>query len=600
MQNNNSKHAAIIREIEKRKARNIIIRRGDYDGMRVYVQTIFKHHYRKKYREAWWHALIFHALMDIYNGRNDRLVIEEPPRQGKTEFCVRMFASYIQGIDPTKKIQYSTYGASLSIVVSGETKDIMESNIYREIFDISFNNKLNLKEHWRLSPGDGGFLGTSVGGSIIGLGANISIGDDLIKAVEAHSKTVRDAAYNYYSSSMLSRLEGIKAVVLIMQRLHPDDIVGRVLRDDKLKADGGMWELISLPLINSFEQFHNFYMWVKRANSDLHVYHADDEMCDECITDAEIKEIRESLSCELEQKEYKRLFYIKAREIYLRTHTLESDFIRYRDIEVERPPLTPLDELEYGLDFAISQMRSMSLSDFKKQYFQDAEIEEAGHFSKDDFTYITDIEIPDQYEYIIVDNAESEEASADDRGVVVVGKSMGKNKVVKTVVMNGAFGKWNVYGTCGQIINMMIKFPDAPVLIEGAGGGITLNTVLKTQVMIYNEEAKSQGKKVLSNQIVSFKPDNQTSKNSVINIMTAPLEQHELVFFKYMDQKFKEQLEKEFKKYNPEKKNNTDNCIDPISKSFVLQRCVAKSPKKEEIRVPRGRKKSIKRTWKGI
>lgn len=591
---------AAIQEIEKRKARNIVIKRGDYAGMRLYIKTIFKHHYKKKYREAWWHEILFRALMDIYNGINDRLVIEEPPRQGKTEFCVRMFASYIQGVAPTKKIQYSTYGASLSIVVSGEIKEIMESNIYREIFDVGFSAKLNLKEHWRLSPGDGGFLGTSVGGSSTGLGADISLGDDLIKAVEAHSKAVRDAAYNYYSSSMLSRLEGNKAVVLIMQRLHPDDIVGRVLKDDGLKSDGGMWERISLPIINNFEQFNNFFMWVKRANSDMHMYHEDDDFTNGSITDAEIEEIRESLGYNLELREYKRLFYVKAREIYLRLHKIESDFIRYRDTEVERPPLTPLDEEEYGLDFVVTQMKSMSLSDFKKQYFQDAEIEEAGHFNKDDFTYIADIEIPDQYEYIIVDNAESQESSADDRGIVVVGKSIAKNKVVKTVVMDGAFGKWNVYGTCDQIINMMIKFPDSPVLIEGAGGGITLHTVLKTQVMIYNEEARSKGKKPLSNQIVLFKPDNQTSKNSVINIMTAPLEQHELLFYKFMDQKFKEQIEKEFKKYNPEKRDNTDNCIDPLSKSFVLSRCVPKSPKKEEVRVPMRRKKSTKRTWKGV
>ncbi|MDD5360426.1 MAG: hypothetical protein PHI79_04595 [Sulfurovaceae bacterium] len=608
-----------IKEVERRKASLVVIRRGDYRGFLLYQATIFKYHYKKNIRKTWFDELLARAFMDVFWGIIDRLILEMPPRHGKTERGVRMFTSYAQGLENYIKFQYGTYGGSLSELISGETKDIMESTIYREIFpNVDFSNKLNLKHHWKLIGG-GGFLGTSVQGGATGIGSEIAINDDLLKAMEASSKAARDAAWNFYDTSTLSRLEGRKAVIFIMQRLHEDDPVGRAIKRDKLKKDGGAWDRITLPIVNDFETFEEFYKWIKTLECRCDYVGMDEcgyckvatqsntkfkACCDEYDKNHQIITYLDEAEREkylIKQKN--KIYYEVAREVYLDKYPLPNTIIKYRDYEVVRPPLTTLDSEEFGLDFVVKQMSSMSLAEFKRQYFQDAEVSEAGHFKEDDFTYVTDADLPDMYEYILVDNAESEEASADDRGIVAVGKCENIDKTIRTIVLDGRRGKWDVYGTCENIIHLMLKFPKAPVLIEGAGAGITLGKVLAKEIMIYNTKAQIEGRRQITNSVTVYKPNNQISKNANIKLMTAPLEHHLLQFYKFADQFFMGQLKKEFLKFNPEIKHNTDNCIDPLSKSFLLAECSPKPYKKPEVKqIEKFRKKYKSKTssWKGI
>jgi len=525
-----AKKTEVNREIARRAVQHEIIRRGeDGEAFLLYIETIFKYHYKKVFRRTWWDAMYAEALMDIYHGRSQRLIIEMPPRHGKTERGVRMFASYCQGLDRQITMQYGTYSGTLSTDTAVDVKDIMESEVYAEIFeDVEFNSKLNLKDHWKLRSG-AEFLATSVGGSNTGIGAEIFLGDDLLKAADADSKARRDEAYNFYESSVLTRLEGRKAIVLIMQRLHEDDPVGRVIQAGGLQEDGGLWHRIKLPILN------------------------------------------------------------KEEEIYF-----------YKDMKIIRPENTPLDALEMSIEDIAQRQLEMSQVEFKRQYMQDAEVSEAGYFVAENYREIIDLDVPDQKTYILVDPAESEESSADDRGIVVVGKSVDESQIVKTIVMDGRRGKWDVYGSCEQIIFLMLKFPKSPVLIEGAGGGITLEKVLKKEILIYNAKAQSLGKPQVHGSIFKFKPDNQTSKNQGIKLLANPMEQGYLLFYRDMDSDFKAQLKKELLAFNPERKGNTDNCIDPLSKSFILAEC---TPKRKEIIKPkpiqRHKKKNFN-SWQGV
>jgi len=612
MSNNKQKEAS--RELQRRKARDVLIRRGeDGEALLLYIETIFNYFHKKKFRRTWWDPLLARALMDVYWGIIDRLIIEEPPRHGKTERAVRMFSSYAQGLDNTIKFQYSTYGADLSKIVSSETKEYMESRIYQEIFsNVVFSSMVNTKEHWVLK-GNGGFQGTSVAGAATGLGSDIFILDDLHKATESHSKTKREEVWRFYNSSVLTRLEGRKAIIAIMQRLDADDFVGRVEAQDGLAENGGDWEKITLPVINDFESFDAFYNWIEKKGDDERKWVSDGDFVSikEKTAARLLQDInsfneknpnaKENERLKFEKKRSKANFYTVAREVYLESHDLPSTVVRYRDMEVERPPLTPLDEEEYGLDFIVKQRGSMSLSEFKKQYMQDPEISEAGYFLKEHTREVMDADLPEQELTIIVDTAESLEAAADDRAIGVYGKSTDASKIVKTVLMDGRRGLWDVYGVCKQIIVLALRFPDAKILIEGAGGGITLGTVLKTQILIYNAEAQKNSKPQVSNGIFVFKPDNQTSKNQRIKLISAPREQGYFLVHSGCDTDFKAQFSRELLAFNPEKKTNTDNCIDTASLSYSRSECSIKMnlpPKPKPVE--RHSKRGNKTTWKGI
>jgi hypothetical protein len=74
-------------------------------------------------------------------------------------------------------------------------------------------------------------LATSTGGVLTGRGADFILIDDPLKPEEALSKALRLACNEWFLSTLYSRLNDKRsgAIVVIMQRLHEDDLVGHVL-----------------------------------------------------------------------------------------------------------------------------------------------------------------------------------------------------------------------------------------------------------------------------------------------------------------------------------------------------------------------------------
>jgi hypothetical protein len=85
-------------------------------------------------------------------------------------------------------------------------------------------------------------LATTVQGAVTGKGAHIIIVDDPMKAIEAESETVRNDVYEWIKGSLMSRFDNPaeSAMIVIHQRLHQDDLIGR------LRADNG-WEYLEMP-----------------------------------------------------------------------------------------------------------------------------------------------------------------------------------------------------------------------------------------------------------------------------------------------------------------------------------------------------------------
>ena len=79
-----------------------------------------------------------------------------------------------------------------------------------------------------LTTREGSRLATSNGGVLSGRGADIILIDDPLKPEEALSDTQRQAANDWFSHTLHSRLNDKRtgAIVIIMQRLHEDDLVG--------------------------------------------------------------------------------------------------------------------------------------------------------------------------------------------------------------------------------------------------------------------------------------------------------------------------------------------------------------------------------------
>jgi hypothetical protein len=94
-------------------------------------------------------------------------------------------------------------------------------------------------------------LATSVGGVLTGRGADIIVIDDPLKPEEALSQSQRQATNEWFDHTLYSRLndKGKGAIVLIMHRLHEDDLVGHVLAQEP-------WEYLRFPAIAEDDEIH--------------------------------------------------------------------------------------------------------------------------------------------------------------------------------------------------------------------------------------------------------------------------------------------------------------------------------------------------------
>lgn len=276
--------------------------------------------------------------------------------------------------------------------------------------------------------------------------------------------------------------------------------------------------------------------------------------------------------------------------------TCEEDTIyEYEDFRYERKKGEILPNRNYRTQESIDILiKSIGKKEFKKQFNQDVENSETGHFKKEDVTYVTNIDLPEQNEFISVDSAESLKEKADDRAIACVGWSINSDEIEEQVLMDGKRGIWDVYEMCAVIISFMMKFPNAPVYIEGAGGGITLGVVLKKEIAKVNAILRNKGKSPLTNSIIVYPPNNKISKQNKIKYMSAPYENHTFKVHRDCDTDFKNQFWKELFKFDPSKTSQTDNCIDVVASTWLFA-----IPKRESKKQKHKIKRKSK-TWRGI
>jgi predicted phage terminase large subunit-like protein len=182
------------------------------------------------------------ALERVASGEIRRLLIAIPPRHGKSLFASVAFPAWILGRDPTRKIICASYGDQLSRDFSNRFRDLLLSNAFQALFPDTLiaPNGASLSEV-RTVP-KGYRLATTVQGPATGKGAHFIIVDDPFKAAEAASQATRNAVYDWFKGSLMTRYDkpAEGAMIVVMQRLHQDDLVGR-LRDE------GGWEYLAMP-----------------------------------------------------------------------------------------------------------------------------------------------------------------------------------------------------------------------------------------------------------------------------------------------------------------------------------------------------------------
>ena len=199
---------------------------------------------------AWHIEVIAAALTAVREGRTRRLIINLPPRHLKSLMASVAFPAWCLGHDPSAQLLCVSYAQDLSDKLARDCRGIMMSPRYRRLFPTRLAAHRQAVQEF-ITTRQGYRLATSTGGVLTGRGADIIAIDDPLKPEEALSKTMRQACNEWFVHTLYSRLnsKSTGAILLIMQRLHEDDLVGHVLGLEP-------WEVLSFPAIAETDEEH--------------------------------------------------------------------------------------------------------------------------------------------------------------------------------------------------------------------------------------------------------------------------------------------------------------------------------------------------------
>jgi predicted phage terminase large subunit-like protein len=198
-----------------------------------------------------WHLEIIAAkLTAVRQGKIRRLIINLPPRHLKSLMASIAFPAWCLGHDPTVPILCVSYAQDLADKLARDCRGVMMSPWYRRIFPTRLAPHRQAVQEF-ITTRQGYRLATSTGGVLTGRGADIILIDDPLKPEEALSDTQRRSGNEWYDHTLYSRLNDKRhgAIVIIMQRLHEDDLVGHVLAQEP-------WEVLSFPAIAEADEVH--------------------------------------------------------------------------------------------------------------------------------------------------------------------------------------------------------------------------------------------------------------------------------------------------------------------------------------------------------
>jgi predicted phage terminase large subunit-like protein len=202
-----------------------------------------------RYAANWHIEAICHVSEKVRHGEIKRLIITIPPRHLKSICTSVALPAWILGHDPTRKIICVSYAQELSAKHGNDCRAVMSSEWYQRLFPGTKIDPTKNNEAEFITTERGIRLSTSIGGVLTGRGGNLIIIDDPMKPADAMSESARANLIEWYGGTLISRLNDKEndAIIVVMQRLHEDDLVGHLLQEQG-------WTHLNLPAIAELEQ----------------------------------------------------------------------------------------------------------------------------------------------------------------------------------------------------------------------------------------------------------------------------------------------------------------------------------------------------------
>ena len=229
--------------------------RGEMEtSLRTFVKRSWRTIDNSTYQDSWAIDALCEHLAAVTGGHIKRLLVNFPPRCGKSKIAsvawpawtwAQPKKSFTSG--PHVKFLCGSYNSDLSLELATDSRDLLDSAFYRKYWGdrVKLRMDRNAKSAF-LNQSGGARRSSSVGGSLVGLGADIGLVDDPHNTYDVESDAERESSERWWKEFSSTRLNdpNHSAIVVIMQRLHEDDVSGHILS----AADSDSWTHLMLPM----------------------------------------------------------------------------------------------------------------------------------------------------------------------------------------------------------------------------------------------------------------------------------------------------------------------------------------------------------------
>lgn len=181
-------------------------------------------------------------LQACYERRIKRLLVNVPPRTGKSTIISVLFPAWVWANNPSEKFLFGSYSLQLATRDSVRTRRVVESEWFLKRWPtVVLRGDQNMKTSFE-NESTGHRQVTAVNSSTTGLGGTFLIMDDPHNVQQAESAIVRESAVTWFREAWSTRANSPDTVrIVVMQRVHQSDVSGYVLEE-------GGWSHLKLPM----------------------------------------------------------------------------------------------------------------------------------------------------------------------------------------------------------------------------------------------------------------------------------------------------------------------------------------------------------------
>lgn len=256
--------------LRREQLRRELLRRDAGSDYLAYVQHTFP-----GFTPSWVYRLLADVLMDWMKGQIPRLIIQAPPRVGKTEMVIRKLVPWLFGaVNRNARVMAVSYSASVANDACREVQETMTSDAHAEVFPgtrlwtpgqkkkgggATIARKKRTGNEFHLLDHDGRMVSRGIGGSVTGLGFTHGILDDYNRDWStAHSPDQRRKVREWYNSVFRTRAAPNASILVMATRWHRDDLIGHLLDLDR-KGTGEGWTVVTIPARVTEANLHDLH-----------------------------------------------------------------------------------------------------------------------------------------------------------------------------------------------------------------------------------------------------------------------------------------------------------------------------------------------------